>query len=176
MLDHQITDLDAYLPRAFGKRETRIAWAAGLFEGEGCIANGTSRHSVHLQLVMTDEDVVRRFHRIVGVGAVALREPPSLVGRGCKTQWSWYVYSVEDVRRTLVEFLPYFGTRRRERAEQAFSTLSGNRGARALRTTCLRGHPYDENNTRYHADGSRYCRECDLQRQRARYHAKKVAT
>lgn len=35
-------------------------------------------------------------------------------------------------------------------------------------TRCLRGHDYDAANTRYNADGTRFCREC----QRARYYEK----
>jgi len=45
-----------------------IAWAAGLFEGEGCITM-TSGHAV-LRLSNTDEWVVRRFAEIVGRGVV----------------------------------------------------------------------------------------------------------
>ncbi len=45
-----------------------IAWAAGLFEGEGCITkNG---NSPALRLNSTDEETVIRFQRIIGAGAV----------------------------------------------------------------------------------------------------------
>ena len=45
-----------------------IAWAAGLFEGEGCatVSNGRPR----LVLRMTDEESVRRFGDTVGIGRV----------------------------------------------------------------------------------------------------------
>lgn len=36
----------------------------------------------------------------------------------------------------------------------------------AAKTHCVRGHPYDEANTRYY-DGSRYCRTCHRDRVRA---------
>ena len=40
------------------------------------------------------------------------------------------------------------------------------RGARASQTHCLRGHPFDDENTRYLATGGRVCRACaDLRRQ-----------
>lgn len=45
-----------------------IAWAAGLFEGEGSIT--TSRGRFRLQIEMTDEESVRRFHAIVAAGRV----------------------------------------------------------------------------------------------------------
>jgi hypothetical protein len=46
-----------------------IAWAAGLFEGEGSIHFPTgARVAVRMELTMTDEDVVRRFHKAVKCG------------------------------------------------------------------------------------------------------------
>ena len=48
--------------------ETEIAWAAGLFEGEGSITQ--SRGIVHARLKMTDELVVRRFDEVVRYGQV----------------------------------------------------------------------------------------------------------
>ena len=55
--------------------ETEIAWAAGLFEGEGSIGfRGGSRGYVYaylnLQLRSTDQDVVYRFHQIISEGNV----------------------------------------------------------------------------------------------------------
>jgi len=48
--------------------ETEIAWAAGLFEGEGSITQ--SGGILHLRLKMTDESVVRRFEEAVRYGEV----------------------------------------------------------------------------------------------------------
>ena len=46
------------------------AWAAGLFDGEGC-ATKASGGRARLQLKMVDEECVRRFHRAVGgIGTV----------------------------------------------------------------------------------------------------------
>lgn len=45
-----------------------IAWAAGLFEGEGCMTRSGSQKV--MRLVSTDEDTVRRFWEIVAVGKV----------------------------------------------------------------------------------------------------------
>src|SRR5207245_5183125 len=45
-----------------------IAWAAGLFEGEGSITQSGGR--VRLSLKMTDEESVRRFAKIIQRGTV----------------------------------------------------------------------------------------------------------
>ncbi len=45
-----------------------LAWAAGLFEGEGYI--GMSRVSPAMSLASTDEDVVQKFNQVVGLGRV----------------------------------------------------------------------------------------------------------
>src|SRR5689334_3983660 len=43
-----------------------LAWAAGLFEGEGCFHFASRANRVIVaSLTTTDEDVVRRFHAIV---------------------------------------------------------------------------------------------------------------
>ena len=69
-----------------------IAWAAGLFEGEGSITHfPRNRDSFDLQvaLTMTDEDVARRFDEIVGRGKVyGPYHPPSYDDRH-KPFWRW---------------------------------------------------------------------------------------
>ena len=48
-----------------------IAWASGVFEGEGCIhVYSDHDHSVRLVVNMTDQDVVERLGRIFRVGQV----------------------------------------------------------------------------------------------------------
>jgi hypothetical protein len=55
--------------------DSEIAWAAGLFEGEGS-CYGTVRSDryntrrIRMNLRMTDQDVVERFAKVVGVGSV----------------------------------------------------------------------------------------------------------
>lgn len=44
----------------------KIAWAAGLFEGEGCSSWNNRNKRISLQLATTDEDVVLRFKRAIG--------------------------------------------------------------------------------------------------------------
>jgi hypothetical protein len=90
------------------------AWAAGLFEGEGCFKAQRRRGSFGLSaaLASTDEDVIRMFHRIVGVGNV--NGPYRLKEARRKPLWRWQASGtdVECVYRLLE---PWLHSRRRAR-------------------------------------------------------------
>ena len=69
-----------------------IAWAAGLFEGEGAISHIERRRGtleLQVALVMTDEDVVRRFDEIVDRGKVYGPYLPPSHGDRRKPFWRW---------------------------------------------------------------------------------------
>jgi hypothetical protein len=95
--------------------DIEIAWAAGLFEGEGCF---TCRRREGLWpafvccLQMTDEDVVRRFAAVVGHGSVYERidrRPP----RRPTYAWSVTGQTAEAVAELL---MPHLGARRSQTA------------------------------------------------------------
>lgn len=96
-----------------------IAWAAGLFEGEGCARvrlNGASVFKTPTaSLGMTDEYPVRRFHEIVGFGHVRTeaRKTPNPRAR---TLWRWESSSKVDLPK-FAAFLPWLSPRRREAVE-----------------------------------------------------------
>lgn len=102
--------------------DLEVAWAAGLFEGEGTITVSHQKGRAgfaqpRLKLSMTDEDVVRRFAAIVGCGSV--REARfDLIQEHWKKQWCWYVGNRHEVFATLSLLLDWLGTRRRDRAEE----------------------------------------------------------
>ena len=105
------------------QRQVDLAWAAGLFEGEGCLTisngrqpNGSVFRQVRLKLNSTDEDVVRRFHGIVRVGYV--RVETDFERYGFKRQWGWYVGNRRDVEHVIGFLLPWLGARRSRRAEE----------------------------------------------------------
>ena len=95
-------------------RDVEIAWAAGLFEGEGCFTISAGHPRVKLN--STDEDTVRRFHDAVCVGQV--RVDDSQLARGHKRQWEWYTGSRKGVETVVHLLWPWLGHRRRERALQ----------------------------------------------------------
>ena len=86
-----------------------IEWAAGLFEGEGCI--DTNKNGLILK--MTDLDVVEKFHSVFGVGNIRpiLDSHPNH-----KDQWRWCIYAKSEVVRIVSLMLPYLGNRRAYKA------------------------------------------------------------
>jgi hypothetical protein len=95
---------------------TQIAWAAGLFEGEGCMTYRDKEHKhPYLKINMTDFDIVERFQQLVGCGSLTFvdktKENPKW-----KHQLLWRTTNKLDVRRILNLLLPYFGDRRAHKA------------------------------------------------------------
>lgn len=94
-----------------------IAWAAGLFEGEGHVIhhqqvdkrkpNVTSTHR-GLTISMSDRDVVERWMEVVGAGHMV--KPYEREGQ--KTLYTVKVYRWEDTMRVVNLLLPHMGKRR----------------------------------------------------------------
>lgn len=100
-------------------KDIDIAWAAGLFEGEGCISRSAAR-TVRFQLKMQscDHDVIERFHQIVGLGQVY---GPLRRSLAYKPFWIWTTGRAGSVACVLEAFLPYLGKRRSEKAVEAIA-------------------------------------------------------
>jgi hypothetical protein len=93
-----------------------IAWAAGLFEGEGCITQSDIR--LVLRLKMTDRAVVVRFDDILQIGKVygpysyALKD-----GHPRKPAWVW-VAAGDEAFDALELLAPWLSERRLARAQE----------------------------------------------------------
>lgn len=144
-----------------------FAWAAGLFEGEGHIAHRvyhTRRpHETIRALVlnMTDEDIVKRFHAIVGAGSVRFVKRQKV---GWNDIWSWKCTAWVDLEPLLERLLPYLGERRAQKARELLQDPAKAIG-RPLADFCLRGHPLSGDNlyvgpTSGPGRVRRACREC----------------
>ena len=109
-----------------------LAWAAGLFEGEGTITmrrqaqRGYSYEYWGLAIAMTDEDVVRRFHEVIELGRVTGPVPT----KGGQPIYIWRSSSQPDIYAVLAALYPWLGGRRRSRAEECLRDL-GSRQMRA---------------------------------------------
>lgn len=143
-----------------------IAWAAGLFEGEGCIYLGDKakvRRQRALMINMTDRDVLERFHEIVDCGTVK----PIKINREkyphWKPQWVWRANAWPDIVDVLLTFLPHLCGRRREKALALLADPPRDPNA-PRKTHCLRGHPLSgpDADVYVHPDrpGHRICRAC----------------
>lgn len=115
--------------------ELELAWAAGLFEGEGCFTVSRRQKSLHgvktgqvygqmvATMTMSDEDVVRRFHKIIGFGNFyALGAPRP----GTKKVWRWCVQSRDGVRTFYDLVKPWLGERRLLQGQQVLDTPRGD--------------------------------------------------
>lgn len=101
------------------------AWAAGLFDGEGCIVLDRShayRRQVGLTLAMTDRDLVERFRDVVGGGTITIRPPDS--GPRKQTLVVWRTGSFELSQYLIAALWPWLGERRRARAREVLTIVA----------------------------------------------------
>jgi hypothetical protein len=154
------------------------AWVAGIFEGEGTIVIRDRRkegcrngRSVALSVVSTDEDIIYRIHNIMNVGTTGgpyIRKSYGIVNDKWKPSWHWRVNHARDVVTVLEKFMPYFGKRRKAKAQEAIKYLK-ERGIDYIpKPACLNGHLFNETNTRYNKAKNgkitRTCRKCHNRR------------
>lgn len=101
--------------------DSEIAWVAGLFEGEGTIYPNLDKRNGrtywHMNIRMTDEDVVRRAWEITGLGTFT--RVKSLQARATMHLWKWSVTSRLHLLTLLPVLLPYMGERRAARMREA---------------------------------------------------------
>lgn len=94
---------------------TTIEWAAGLFEGEGSFFVNTIRKSGKTYnypcaaLKMTDEDVVRRFHKVIGFGKVWFNKSKVW---NWKNTWMWRCHGHEETSKVFEMLRPFLFPRR----------------------------------------------------------------
>lgn len=108
-------------------RAEALAWAAGLFEGEGSISPHKAQNVPHgkrwtyvrLAIGTTDEDVLLRFFEIAQCGSLC---GPYQYIEGRKPHWQWSVTGVK-ADRLLDELLPFLGERRQARAAEVRSLV-----------------------------------------------------
>jgi hypothetical protein len=112
-------------------RNEEVAWAAGLFEGEGSIyahrmrSRGSRSNDrialLAVQVKMGDEDVVLRFCDAVGVGSVT--GPFKGKAAHHRLMWRWRVVS-DEAEKTLALLEPFLGTRRRAQLRDVRSAIT----------------------------------------------------
>ncbi len=103
-----------------------VAWAAALFEGEGSFGFSRVRGKLYPQAMLktTDYDVICRFHRIVGVGAIYPVKPRKTAsGRDAKPAWNWKT-SGENAGVVAALLFDQLGTRRRQAAQAILDNLA----------------------------------------------------
>lgn len=99
-------------------RAEEIAWAAGLFEGEGSIF--IHRDTIRMQLGTCDLDVLERFHEIMGCGRIFGPEDRA----PHKPLWRWIVAKQSEIPQASALLEPFLGDRRRNALERAWHNYS----------------------------------------------------
>lgn len=109
-----------------------IEWAAGLFEGEGCVTRWRSTHAsrygtkeyigFRLAVHMTDLDVLEEFHRIAECGTIHKRNK---AGKEIKDSWVWQAQGEQAVTFAM-RMSPYLFARRRARIMEVMLEVSAN--------------------------------------------------
>lgn len=103
-----------------------MAWAAGLFEGEGTITYMTKSRRARLAVKMTDEEAVRRFESSIGVGKVYGPYGPYKSQLGNLPTWYWAADGNAAVEAA-DKLLPWLGSRCRERLQEVLSRENARR-------------------------------------------------
>jgi hypothetical protein len=101
---------------------TSIAWAAGLFEGEGCVSLRLDKACPHMTVILaeTDRDVVEEWASIWGLKV----DGPYERGGG-KHKDVWYAQTgrFDRVMTILGAMWPYLKERRREKIKEALGAM-----------------------------------------------------
>ncbi len=142
-----------------------LAWVAGLFEGEGCIATAGGRWSINL--ASTDHDVLVRLYEIVGVGHIN-----GPYDRGHKPHWVWQSGSQQLVYAFLIAIYPWLGERRQDRAMTAIKAIASRTPNKHSSALCRAGkHARIEQNVQISVvkgKTRRNCIPCQKERDSAR--------
>lgn len=92
-----------------------LAWAAGFFEGEGCIQISKAHRSPRLTLVNTDLPVLKRFLAVIGAGSIS---PIWRASIDRKPIYEWRLSVLASIYPVLVALYHWLGERRRAKAIQ----------------------------------------------------------
>lgn len=111
--------------------ECNIAWAAGLFEGEGCFDHSAgTAHRPRATMSLTDRDVLERFMSAVGVGVMG---PSKRRAAHHKEAWQWWTTETE-FHAAYALLRPWLSPRRVAAAEAAIKA----RAEHIAKSTALR--------------------------------------
>lgn len=106
-------------------REITIAWAAGLFDGEGSISIVGNR--VQTVIEMTDLDLLERVQKNFGGKIYKLKTRQE----HWKQAWRWQISSTKKAVEFLEIIYPYLGVRRKHKVDEAKRIMLYNRFIKA---------------------------------------------
>ena len=91
-----------------------IAWAAGVYEGEGSLVRDKRKRATYnLTIKMTDLDILQRFQSVFNLGSIRpVATPHQLSNPHWKPAWVYLVSNRPAISKILTAMLPYLGIRR----------------------------------------------------------------
>lgn len=99
-----------------------IEWAAGIFEGEGCIHFEEKHDRWHIEVQMTDGDVMWDLYFALGCrGNLRKMVKRPSAPKHYKPTQTWRTAKRDVIFDVLKDMYPYLGNRRREKAMQFFN-------------------------------------------------------
>ena len=97
--------------------ENEVAWAAGLFEGEGSLHRETCSGYWRLALEMTDVDVVIHFASMYGLSVKSFNTSKLKENSHYKQTYTTRTGKRDLIFKIVSDFYPYLGERRREKCD-----------------------------------------------------------
>lgn len=110
-----------------------LAWAAGIFEGEGTVFTRVGTGSPILQINMTDLDVLESVRDILGGKIYGPYLRTNAFQK--KPRWDW-CQSGEEAHETVQRLLPYLGTRRQAQVAAVYEKIGATFAARKAPRPC----------------------------------------
>jgi len=106
-----------------------LAWAAGLFDGEGTIGvrkNGTTEayRRIGASVGMTERFVVERFAKAVGIGKFYDHSYKQSKYPNAKPVWRWAVHNFEDTKTMVERLWPWLSEPKRAQARKALDAYA----------------------------------------------------
>ena len=112
--------------------EEEIIWAAGLFEGEGCLSYAASKDFWRIAVNMTDLDVVQHYASIFDLKVKGPYSQKNNRGTGVKWKdvYTAQVAARDKVFEIVSAIYPYLGARRREKCDEFLQWYAAKEGMR----------------------------------------------
>lgn len=106
---------------AFLVNREKLAWAAGLFEGEGCFNIHKHSRGGSAVLWMSDRDVVEEFIKVIGFGKLALQKKKKKETN--KQMYGVRLYKFEHVQALAAMLWPWLKQRRKGRIKELLLSI-----------------------------------------------------
>lgn len=103
-------------------KDTELAWAAGFFDGEGCIGYYPQNRRMMVTVVQKDRRPLERFQEALGFGKIY---GPAKSKSAC---YNWSVFSRDNVDKLFKLLVPFLSAPKQEQFHRAFIKYNNRAG------------------------------------------------